>query len=568
MILNKLKHMKLTWIKWRTLFLLLMLGMVGCYDFSKFENLAVEPFSPKLVVPVVNSTITFKELAEHEDANTIVIQKPGDSRFYLAFRDTIEVGDAASQFSIPPLAITKSYQFPAGELPPAVPAGQLIGPLTKSFSDTYTSIPGSEIKRIILSQGTLNYRITNNFVSGFQIVAGSTITITSLKNPQGQPYVITVPLDRAPGADVPGSNIDISGYSIDLFNTTYNTFVLSANITFRSMTGNAITTSDNVAIEISLNNIDYANIIGKINRTIPLADHDYKVDIFRSSYLADQHFDEPKLTFQLLNGYGVPFSFNINNFEVSNTTSLETVYLTNDPTPPAGSLLIGSPNRINFVQNIGDNAASTTLELNKNNSNIENMFDIAPNQFKMRSSITLGDATDNHDYFVAKNANLSVISEIELPLVGWVETNQINDTIVDIELPDIEKELNLKENDSLKITIKFKFNNNIPLDTYFQAYFLNDLDQELTRLFNDQLWLIKSATVDPTSGKATTPTVNYSEIIINRSKYSLMKDSKKIVLQLRFKTGGNPNQSVVIESTNSIGVQMSIIAEGTVNLDI
>jgi len=542
-----------------------MLGMVGCYDFSKFENLAVEPFSPKLVVPVVNSTITFKELAEHEDANTIVIQKPGDSRFYLAFRDTIEVGDAAPVFTTPSVAYNTNLQLDAGELPPLpVPAGQTFGPITENFTETYSPITGAELKSIRLTQGVLNCVITNNF----QNQISGTLTLTSLRDAQNNPVVLSIPTINPLSTSI--FTVNLANHSLSLYNSSipaYNTFSFSATITITSL-GNPITTSDNANIQLSLNNLDFSYLIGKINRTIPLADHDYKVDIFRSSYLADQHFDEPKLTFQLLNGYGVPFSFNINNFEVSNTTSLETVYLTNDPTPPAGSLLIGSPNRINFVQNIGDNAASTTLELNKNNSNIENMFDIAPNQFKMRSSITLGDATDNHDYFVAKNANLSVISEIELPLVGWVETNQINDTIVDIELPDIEKELNLKENDSLKITIKFKFNNNIPLDTYFQAYFLNDLDQELTRLFNDQLWLIKSATVDPTSGKATTPTVNYSEIIINRSKYSLMKDSKKIVLQLRFKTGGNPNQSVVIESTNSIGVQMSIIAEGTVNLDI
>lgn len=565
MILNKLKHMKLTWIKWRTLFLLLMLGMVGCYDFSKFENLAVEPFSPKLVVPVVNSTITFKELAEHEDANTIVIQKPGDSRFYLAFRDTIEVGDAAPVFTTTSVAYDTNLQLDAGELPPLpVPAGQTFGPITENFTETYSPITAAELKSIRLTQGVLNCVITNNF----QNQISGTLTLTSLRDAQNNPVVLSIPTINPLSTSI--FTVDLAGHALSLYNSTipaYNTFSFSATITITSL-GNPITTSDNANIQLSLNNLDFSYLIGKINRTIALADHDYKVDIFRSSYLADQHFDEPKLTFQLLNGYGIPFSFNINNFEVSNTTSLETVYLTNDPTPPAGSLLIGSPNQINFVQNIGDNDASTTLELNKNNSNIENMFDIAPNQFKMRSSITLGDATDNHDYFVAKDANLSVISEIELPLVGWVETNQINDTIVDIELPDLEKELNLKENDSLKITIKFKFNNNIPLDTYFQAYFLNDLDQELTRLFNEQLWLIKSATVDPTTGKATSPTVNYSEIIINRSKYSLMKDSKKIVLQLRFKTGGNPNQSVVIENTNSIGVQMSIIAEGTVNLDI
>ena len=318
MILNKLKHMKLTWIKWRTLFLLLMLGMVGCYDFSKFENLAVEPFSPKLVVPVVNSTITFKELAEHEDANTIVIQKPGDSRFYLAFRDTIEVGDAAPVFTTTSVAYDTNLQLDAGELPPLpVPAGQTFGPITENFTETYSPITGAELKSIRLTQGVLNCVITNNF----QNQISGTLTLTSLRDAQNNPVVLSIPTINPLSTSI--FTVDLAGHALSLYNSTipaYNTFSFSATITITSL-GNPITTSDNANIQLSLNNLDFSYLIGKINRTIALADHDYKVDIFRSSYLADQHFDEPKLTFQLLNGYGIPFSFNINNFEVSNTTS-------------------------------------------------------------------------------------------------------------------------------------------------------------------------------------------------------------------------------------------------------
>nr|HPI44647.1 hypothetical protein [Tenuifilaceae bacterium] len=536
---------------WRSLALLIFIGLTGCYDFSKLENISIDPVEPVVVVPVINSTISFYDLVERSDANTFVFQKPGDSQLYIAFRDTISIGDAATEFTIPPLAIIKNYQFGSGELPLPVPAGQTIGPITKTLTETYSTIPGAEIKSIVLSQGTLSYRITNKFTSGFEIVAGSTITITSLKNPQGQSYVIPITQDRAPEQDVSSSNINVTGYTIDLHNTTYNTFTLSADIKFRSQTGSPMTTSDYISIEVSLNNIDYTYIQGKINKDITVGDYDYKVDLFRSTYVADQHFDDPRLTFKIFNSYGIPVFFNINQLEASNTNPDpdEMLLVVNSGAPTTNTLKIGTPNELSRVMLMGNSPVKDSLVLNKDNSNIDVAFDLAPNQFKLRSGITLGDASSNHDYFVAKDSKLSIASEIELPLIGWVETNQINDTIVDVELPDLESELNLKEGDSLKVTIKFRFRNGIPLNTYFQAYFLNDLNQELTKLYTDENWLIKSAAVDPTSGKVTNPTINYSEVVINRSKYNLIKDATKIVLQYRFKTGGNSSQAVVIEDT-------------------
>lgn len=557
--------MKRTYFKWSALAVMLVAGLGGCYDISKFDHISIDPTTPKLVVPVVNSTISFKELAEREDANTIVIQKPGDTKFYLVYRDTIDIGAAASEFSIPSVAFDNSFQVNASNIPPIpVPANETYTFPVENFTNTYEPISGNELKSITLTQGSLSCQVTNNFQN---IISGK-IILKSLLNPQGDSVVITIP-NINPGTSSTLSPIDLTDHVISLYNDsldTYNTFSFSASVSVFSL-GNPISTGDNVRIQLSLNNLDFSYIVGKINQNIGVPDHDYKVDIFRSTYIADQHLEEPRLSFNFINGYGIPFAFNINNFEASNTTSNEVVYLSNEGVPTESTMLIGTPNSINYIQTIGSDPATDSLALNKDNSNIEDIFDIAPNQFKLRAGITLGDGSDNHDYFVDKNATLKILSDIEIPLVGWVETNQINDTIVDIELPDLEEELNLKESDSLKITIKFKFNNNIPLDAYFQAYFLNDSNQELTKLLNDELWLIKSAGVNPATGKVATPTLNYAEINVNRSKYSLMKDATKIVLQVRFKTGGETHQSIVIESTNYIDIQMSVIAEGTVNFD-
>lgn len=540
---------------------LIITGLGSCYDFSKLENIEIEPISPKMVFPMVNSTITFKDLVEHDDANTLAIVKPGDSRLYLIFRDTLEMGSAESEFTIPSVVFNKTFQSPIST---TLPSGQTQTLPVQQFSETYSPIGSAELKEVRLSQGSLISTITNNFNN----TISGTIEITSLKDLSGSSLTVTIPPIAAGQTTSLSHNLE--GHILSLYNSgagTYNTFSFEAEITVTSQ-GQPITTSDKVAFQISLNNLDYTYIVGKINQAIPVADYDFAVDLFRSTYIADQHFEEPKLSFEITNGYGIPVALSINSFVAKNTLNNESLPLANEGTPNATTLLLGSPNNINYIQTIGNPPAEDSLGLTKTNSNIENLFDIAPNQFHFQSGITLGDGSNNHDYFIAKNSNLSIASEIELPLVGWVETNQINDTIVDLDLPDLEAELNLNETDSLKITLKFKFNNNIPLDTYFQAYFLNDKNQELTRLFADELWLIKSAQINPVSGVAINPTSAYSEAIVTRSKYSLMQDATKMVLQFRFKTGGETHQVVTIENTNYIDVQMSVIAEGTVNFDI
>ncbi|HPA67133.1 MAG TPA: hypothetical protein PLA42_03320 [Tenuifilaceae bacterium] len=557
-----MNHNKGKWCRIGSMVLLTAL-LTGCYDFSNFENFKVEPVNPSIVAPVVNSTITFKELAETEDANTIVIVKPGDTRFYLSFRDTMEIANASGEFSIPPFAYSKTYQPDAGEIPPvAPPAGESITFSPKTFTQTWQPDADSELKLIKLSQGSMNVTVTNNFGN---IISGS-ITLNFLLTPQNQPYTINIP-NINPASSQAISLTNLAGYSFNLFDgTSYNTLTFTATITLTSM-GNSINPGDNINIDISANNLDFTEIYGKVNKTINLSDQSFPLDIFRSTYIADQHLAEPSLMFKFANSYGIPLSLNVNQLVASNdqTGSMNVV---NETVPPDGSLLIGAPNSLNYVGSPSQEFAMDSLKLDYQNSNIEDVFDFAPNNFTLKSGITLGDASTSHDYFVRKNSNLTLFSNVEVPLVGWVETNGIRDT-VEIDLPDIENDLNMEDDDELSLTLKFRFNNGIPLNVYFQAYFIDDYDHELTRLYTNvaEEQLIESAAVNPSTGKVTTPNVKISEISIDRNRYKQMQGATKLVLQVRFKTGGSTHQNIVVESTNSIDIQMSIKAKGTVRFD-
>ncbi|NOU16309.1 MAG: hypothetical protein HOO91_01950 [Bacteroidales bacterium] len=548
--------MKTRIVKWLGV---LLIGMTGCYDYSNFQNIAIDPFSPSFVFPVVKSKITFKELAEKSGANTLVEQHPGSNMYFLAFRDTIDIGLATSLFNIPPITFNDTYGLSAGEIPPIFPAGTVLGPLTKTYDQTYTTFAGAELKRVDLSGGTLQVSLTNTFNHS---ISGD-ITITSLKNVSNSSTVLNFTLPN--NGSTYNNSINLNGYYLDLLDapSTYNNVKYSVTATITS-SGNP-SLAGNIAIQLSINSPTYQKITGKINYSFIHTNQPYSISIFNSTILAQQHLAEPKLSLDFINSFGIPSNVNFTRFDVENNLGT-IISVTNSATTQPGDLLIGTPNMLKYAT-ISKPVDTTKLKLDHTNSNIEDVFDIAPRTIGFGATFGIGDATTNHDYFIRNDSKFQLLSEIEIPLLGWVVTNQIADTIANINWPDLQNS-DILLDDSTKVTLKFKFSNELPLDMYLQAYFLNQVGLAVDSLYNTgSNWFIKSAPVAAATGESSGSTNAYSYVKMNKVKYDKISTSKNMILLFRFKTGGADNippQNITILSTNSIAVDMSVEVSGTV----
>jgi len=538
-----------------------MLTMVGCYDFSNFDNIKVEPFSPRVVFPLVNSSVTFDEVLEQADSSSLIYTKPGDNKYYVSFRDTIALYDALSNYSIPDFTFSDAYSVDASEVPPLpVPTGQTLTLPSKSLSQTYAPIADGEIKSVKLSAGTLSIRIVNNFQNSIS----GTLVINSLLDETGNPLTFNIP-ETFPSQEY-NDNAQLANGTVYLqVGSSYNTFQITADLTVHSL-GKPISTNDNAAIEVSINGLDFEYIQGKINSNLPLDDINLDLGTFENSYDADFYISEPKLTMIFENSFGIPIAFNIINFDGTNTNTNEQVSMVNEGTPPANSLLLTGSNAIDFVTNIlSADPVHDSLYLDQDNSNLEDFLNIAPNRILIKPTVTLGDATDNHDFFIRKSSELNLINEIEIPLAGRINNLVVSDTI-DVEIPDIENDLNIASDNNLHIKLKFKFENGIPLDIYFQGVFLDDNNTELANLYdntNEQL-IIKSSTINPATGRTQSPSIQYSSIEFDNVKYEKIKNATKMIMRYRIESGGGIGQNVVIESTNSITAHLSFDFEGTV----
>ncbi len=547
--------MKTKVVRWLSL---LLIGLTGCYDFPNVENVEVDPFTSKFVFPLMDSKITFAELAKKTGANSVIEEYPSGHLYFISFRDTVDVGLASDLFpAIPSMVFNDSYQLSVPEVPGAFPAGSTIGPIVKSFTQTYNTFPGAELKRIDLSGGTLQFTLTSTFNHS---ISGN-ITITSLKDNSNNPVVIPFTLASL-GTQNYSENL--SGRYLDLYPAAvYNTISYSVSATITS-SGAPISSANSINIQLSLNSPEYQKITGKLTYNYSAPDQTYDIGIFESTIFAEQHFAEPKFKLNFVNSFGLPSEVSFANFEVENHSGTK-VLVTHEGIVNEGDLLIGASNILKYAT-ASKPSDTTKLMLTSTNSNVEDLFDIAPSTMSFAgATFDIGDAADtNHDYFVRNDSKFQLISDIEIPLSGYIVTNEIADTVFNMEFPDLENDFKLIDQ---KVRLKIKFINGMPINLYMQVKFLDVNGALVTELFDGgETRLIQSSDVDPVTGETTTPKEAYSYITIDKAKYEQMRLSKDMVVLIRFTTGGNLHQDIRILSTNSLAIQMLLEASGTVQL--
>jgi len=545
--------MKIKNLKWLGL---LLISLTGCYDFSQFDNIAVDPVNPSYVFPLMQSKITFKELSERTGTNTMVEQHPGSDMYFVEFRDTVDVGLATDLFTIPSVTFNNSYTIPGGMIPGAFPFTDFN--ISSTFDNTYNSIAGAELKSIDLSAGTLQISITNNINHN---ISGN-LTITSLKDKlTGNPVVLDIP-STSSGVTY-NHSIDITGDTLDLQpSSAYNNINYTLNATI-SYGGSPSFTGNSISVNLSINNPNYSKITGKVNYSYTHPDESYSINLFASTIFAEQHLAMPKFKVKFRNSFGIPSEVDFTRFEVANNSGA-TNPLVNRIVGDS-TLLIGSPNLINHSTE-SQSSALTVLWLDSLNSNIADMFDIAPKSLSFGATFNLGDASSNHDYFIRSDSKFQLQSEIEIPLLGWVITNEITDTILNVDWPDLQNDLKLVDDTTMKVKLKFKFSNELPLNMYLQIKFYDDGGNQVAQLFDSgSEWFIKSSPVNASTGESSGTTTAYSYVTVDKAKYDEMKQSQDMVVFYKFTTGGNSHQNIKILSTNSISIDMSMEATGTVD---
>jgi hypothetical protein len=535
--------------------------MTACYDFSVFNDyeVEIETFSPDYIIPLIKDSITLKQILEQSDSFDL-IQENTDYSLSVLYRDSTEIGfwSDPEQFGIQDQPYNETLTIstiPTGIVPGTISYPFSSNDYNESFATTTESGGNVELTRIDFSEVTIQVQITNNFHHNIE---NGIITFKSLKNSTGNPLVMNFSLNDY--GSVYNNSIQLNdNYFLDAYNTTedlYNNFCFNVSGDLTTIAGNPVNTGDNISIRAVIQDVDFKKITGKINYTITGGDDSFNTDVFQSAKNVELHFSDPRLTMQFINSYGVPMVFNLTNLTF--TDSIDQPVLITTTGTGNEDLKVGDPNYINYINGSQQNAI-TALKMDSNNSNIEEVFNSAPKSVNLSYDVDLGDNTSNHNYFVNKSSTLIMKSEIEIPMYGWAKVT-LSDT-VDFDLPEYGDEIE-DASISLHLTVK----NEIPLNIYFQAKFLDSNDQIVTTLFDGIAYymLVESAEVN-NNGLSTNAVKRITHVNITKEKYDLMVTATKMVIIYRMTTGGNDKQDVKVLSTNKLDVKANISIRGTIN---
>ncbi len=541
-----------------TLVGLALFGLVtSCYDFSKFDNITIDPVDTDMAFPVINSSITFKELVERGDENTIVGIYPGTNQFYVSFRDTNEFGLASDQFTIPSQSFSESVEWPFPSIP--LVESDVDYDFEESFEESFTAINGVELKSIDLSAGSITISLNNSFSHP---ISGNLILV-SLKEADGTSVVVpfNIPANGADNIDVAMANRTLDLYSTA--NDTYNTFAYSVSATITTNSTAGIYTGQGVSFNMNIGGLDFNELRGEFNYSF---DTDYlfsSLDIFSSAYISNMHLADPRLELTLENGFGIPSSLSLFKFEFVNTNTPALVNVANEGVLGEEDLKISLPN---YLAPATENTqyGTSLYKLNGQNSNIEDIFDIAPNQLNFGATFTLGDNSGDHNQFVRRDSKINFISYIEVPLEGWATTLVLQDTLENIEWPSID-DLGEVDEESLDVELRFIFNNGLPLDMNMQVLFVDDNENPITSLFDDPglTPFLESAPIGP-NGESVGKTPVLVPVHVKKAKYDLMASATQMIVQYQVNTGGEVQQNVKILSTNEIDLLLTVRMKGTI----
>lgn len=520
----------------------------SCYK-KDFDKLKLANATPEYVCPLINASLSMKDIIDPNKKKLNITEDINGFYTFIYYQD-LYTQLITDLLQITDLSIAQTTTLTAGEVTSLAIAGSVTHPFTKSVILATTH--GEKLKTVLVKSGTLPLTISSTFKHNVQVV----VTFPYIKK-NSVALTTTINLNYVSGNApvVSTTAIDLTGYTIDCSenNTKVNTLTFTGilKVTFKS--GNPITTAQKIDLSTGISNIAYSYVDGYIGQyTFTVPQDSVSINIFDNAYIGNIYFTDPKVRAIITNSVGA-------------SSTVKMVKLTAQSNITGNTDITGSIINTNIailypsLAQIGQ-SETTTIQLDKTNSNVQTIFNPAPNKiiYKMSGIINPAGVTAN---FATDSSYVKIRGEVEIPMEGKVVKFVLLDTINNISYPDIN--IGGKTGKVLSAGFNIALSNGFPMNTSIQMYFLDDANVILDSLFASP-HLIVSAAVDVT-GKVTTPTDILIHEMYNEARYNRITLSKKAVLYAFFSTANNGTTPVKIYSSYKLKSNISIDVKASVS---
>jgi hypothetical protein len=487
-----------------------------------------------MVLPLAHGELSIQHFLSDRDSSFLKVAS--DGLLYLLYEQDLTSQAIGDLFEFQDQTFSLNKSLPAGTTPGPTPEGTLV---TINEDLTFNFSP-QELSELIFRQGVvevsatilpstpanLNYRVLVEFPD------------LTLNN---------VPFSK----EVRGSaSFSLSGYQAKF---TDNVTPLTITVIKEAHAG-AVTIPPGSSVEITLNfeSMRYQYIAGFFggDRTTSLPEETLQISAFESSLDGTEvSLAEPKASFEVTNGYGIPTQVIFTSLEARK----------NGAAPLPIGISPASPLTINHPTTPGG-SATTTVET----TNINSLLDYKPEEFHYKIDVKINPGMTTGTNFCFDNSELKVKFKVEIPLYGKASGIVLSDTF-SIDMKDVnESEIDL-------VALKVNVINELPLDAHAQFYLLNDNDIVIDSLIgSNQTKLIVGSTVN-TTGDLSASGVFDDEIEIVKSKIDKLLAAKKLIFKVRLNTTRDANgvqPNVKFKTSYKMKIKLGLKVNGKLNIDL
>ncbi|RMF00737.1 MAG: hypothetical protein D6772_05940 [Bacteroidetes bacterium] len=484
------------------------LALLGaCNQFDELENVARSTYEAEYALPLVNTQFSMTDVLENFEENSVLSVLP-NGLLRLQYSGDVITQSADDVFEAINQTLAQTGIIPLDVARRALPF----------------SLPdGLDVDRMDLKAGQVRFGIENCYP--FPVTA--TITFPDVRL-DGQPLVIRRNLAAA-GEDCTSlSNIftpiSLANYVItpeqDSIYVEYE--IVDADGNPQALSGDNFVLIDELAFS-------YAE--GYLGQIVHSNGRDtIEIDFFDKWIRGQVYFEDPTITFNFDNSFGIPTRSIIDRFDIftvnGDVLPLESPFVENGVDFPYPTL-----------DEVGE-VKSTAFVFNRENSNIREVLGAGPIAIDYDvDASTNPDGDTNIRGFVTDSSYYVVRVDVDLPLYGYALDFGVRDTIA-VDFTGLDN-VNTAE-------FKMVTENAMPVGISIQGYFLDANGTLLDSLFEASTPVIAGAPVDATGRpNGVNETTTFSDFPAER--YQKIQTATEIALVATFAT-------TLAEDANSVQV--------------
>lgn len=501
---------------WLSLFL-----FVGCNQFADLEDAESADYEAEYAVPLLNTRFSMNNLLENFEENAVLTVLP-NGLLRLQYSGDVLTETADDVFAAINATLSQTGIIPLASERQALP---------------FSGPDGLEIDRMELKAGQLNWLISNCHNKSIT----ATITFPTLQR-GGVPLTITrtIPAYNGTG-DCPSLNNALSPISLtDYVVTPEND---SIYVEYQAIDSDGVSVPPSTSTFILISNLAFSYAEGYLGQIIHSGGRDtIEIDFFDNWIRGDVFFEDPIITFNFTNSFGIPTRSVIDVFNIFTVNGqvlpLESEYVTNGIDFPYPTLTeVGQVKETNFV-------------FSRSNSNIREVLGSGPIAIEYDvDASTNPDGNTELRGFVTDSSFYRVRVDVDLPLYGSAINFGVRDTF-DINFGSLEN-VDYAE-------FKLVTDNALPVAIGVQGYFQDENGTTLDSLFATTTRIVAGAPVDA-QGRPTAvqTTVTYSDF--PAARFNNIRSAKRIEIVATFFTTTEGQQSVQILANQDVAVKLGAI---------